>query len=172
MGIRITAPADSTADLHGHAGGTISMPVTNSGTVPIVVTADAETITAKAQAHPATSWITGIEPHVLHLAPGKTGHVVLTIKVPAGAHGVHFTNVLFRTGAAGHGSVKLAGGVGGTLRIVHAGTVPASYASPQASVPPAGGMGWLVPVVVVAVVLVAVLAMLAARLRHRGGHRA
>jgi hypothetical protein len=79
----------------------------------VVVHASAEDATAKALAHPAAPWVTSITPRLLHLKPGQTGAVTLTIAVPHGAHGTHFTNILFAAAPAGHGTVRLSAAVRG-----------------------------------------------------------
>lgn len=171
-GASLTVPADVTADLTGHSGATVTLTVTNSGTESLAVVPHVADITARARLHPAASWITAIEPARLRLAPGETGHVVLTVRVPAGASGTHYVNVVYAAGPIGHGPVRLAAGVGGTLRLTHPGTLAA--ARPPAA-PTHHGTG--APVGLIAVDAVAVLAIAGAALfvwlRHRyhGAHR-
>jgi hypothetical protein len=121
MTTKITVPADSTVNLHGHAGGIVSLPVTDSGSTPLVVRASVRDATRAALHHPGAAWVKSIRPAVLHLRPGQTGHIRLLLAAPRGAGSRAVTNVIFSAGPSGHGAVRLAAAVGGTLRIRGAG---------------------------------------------------
>jgi hypothetical protein len=167
--ISLTVPADVTANLAGHDGATVALPVTNSGTRAVVVRATVANLTGRARLHPGASWIASIHPAQLHLAPGHTGKVVLTVHVPAGQHGTHFVNYIFHAAPAGSGQLRLSAGVGGTLKLTHPGTLPAPTphaAAPVHATPPYG-------LIAIAAALALALAGLALwrTLRRRGGHR-
>lgn len=160
MATKLTVPADSTADLHHHAGGVVRLPVTDSGSTPLVVRASVRDATPKALHHPAASWVTGISPGTLRLAPGRTGYVTLTLKVPRGVTGTHYTNVIFTASPTGAGTVRLAASVGGTLAIRHPGTLAVTSHPAGPGTPPARPAGsswwpWLVLVLVLASAVVA-----------------
>lgn len=164
--VSLTVPADLTANLHGHAGASVMVPVRDSGTGPITVRCSVASVTAHAKAAPAVTWVRSIQPRTLTLRPGQTGYVRLTVHAPAGATGDHFVNVIFSAAPAGAGTVRLVGSVGGTLRIDNPGTLAAPHAPLGGAASPSGdtfpGLAF------VAIVITAILvAACAAKFMHR-----
>jgi hypothetical protein len=175
MSIRLTVPADFTANLHGHSTAVAGVQVTNSGTETVTVSGSVANISPKAQAHPAAAWITSISPRSETIRPGHSGTLTLHIAVPAGhTAGSHFANVLVHVRPAGHGQVREVSGVGGTLKITHPGSAVAVPAHPAQPVATSSGLGagGIAIIVLVALLLATVAAVLVRRHnRTEGGTR-
>lgn len=152
---RLVIPADATIDLNHATTATASIPVSDTGASALRVTASVADYTKHAQQFPGAKWVTGISPRTLVIQPGHTGYFKLTIHVPPGAAGPHYTNLIAKAAPAGsNGSAALAIAVGGTLKFDrpgHTAALPAHHLTPVYA-PPASTAhaGWMVAVAVAA----------------------
>lgn len=173
--IRLVVPSDATVNLAHATTARASIPVSDTGSLPLRVTASVADLTRSARQFPGLSWVRSVTPRTLLLQPGQQGHFVLQLQVPAGVRGTHFVNFIARAvpaGLRGSAASRVSAGVGGTLKLVNPGRVaalPVGHLAPH-YLPPAGNSHavWVV-VVLAAVVLVAGLAVAGAWrwLRHR-----
>jgi hypothetical protein len=174
--VRLVIPAEAVISLNHSATATARIPVSDTGTLPLRVSASVADYTRRAQEFPGASWVTGISPSSLVIQPGQTAYFNLRIHVPPGAAGDHYTNLIARAAPAGsHGGASLSLAVGGTLRLAAPGHAVAlvphglkpAYRPPAA----AGGPPWLLLGAALAVAALAAAGALLG-LRRRARRRA
>jgi len=164
----VSVPGRVTVDLKGHDSAVVPFTIRDSGTQPLAVTLSAGTFTVNEQQYPGASWVTSIRPAVLHLRPGQSKTVHLTITVPPGAAGTHYAGIEALASVASpavHGSQAHVGGaVASALVLQRPGTV-----APVA--PAQSAADYAAPVVISTLFALVGLLVLAGVLLRRGLRR-
>jgi hypothetical protein len=122
---QISAPFTMTVSPDGKSG---TFQVTNTGTQPITVRESLSRLSPLALKYPAADHATtthtgapwlSVSPTVFTLAPGQAEAVHISARVPSGAQGTHYLNVVWAASpvAAVSGPLHLAGAVATTVGI-------------------------------------------------------